>query len=91
MTKLKFPREGVRQKWFEGNCCGARGTELDSQADTQPPRQDGPCADVPGPRRQPMCVGTQESVDRKASSSPLPPAPTFQPCWTVLKANIWVT
>lgn len=37
MTKQKFPREGVQQKWFEGDCCGTH-TEQSSnrRADAQP-------------------------------------------------------
>lgn len=93
MTKQKFPREGVQQEWFEGDCCGTHTEQSwKRQADTQPtaPCQDGPRADVPGPQDQTMCTGTKESVDIKASGSLLHPPPYRVGGFSMdLKVKIW--
>lgn len=93
MTKQKFPREGVQQKWFEGDCCGTH-TEQSSnrRADTQPrsPCQAGPRAAVPGPRGQTMCAGTEASVDKGLREPLLHPPPHLVGGGSMdLRANIW--
>lgn len=90
MTKQKFPRDAVQQKWFEGNGCGTHTEQSwNPRADTQPL----PLARMSPQRGQTTCTcaGTKDSIDKDLREPPAPISPPGQWFFSVPDGNIWVT